>query len=107
LQHLVENAIKHGLRTQAKGGSVLIKVIEEDERFVLTVQDNGKGIDPEVRGKLLVLGANGDSVGLANIHQRLQTRYGDVSGLVIDSALGEGTNVTFVIPSDSIEEASV
>ena len=38
-------------------------------------------------------------VGVINVHERLQLYYGQDYGLKIDSIEGEGTTVTFILPS--------
>lgn len=70
LQPLVENAIKYGV-SQSKG-QVVVKIEArrgDDGRLVLTVCDSG--------GKPLAREADhGTGVGLENVRQRLQARYG-------------------------------
>jgi two-component system LytT family sensor kinase len=39
-----------------------------------------------------------DAVGLANVDARLRQVYGDEYGLVVETAVGAGTKVSFRIP---------
>jgi len=41
---------------------------------------------------------DGDSVGLGNVDARLRQVYGDDYGLVVETAPGAGTKVTFRVP---------
>ena len=56
------------------------------------------GSDPD-RIRHILDGANGsDSVGLGNVDARLRQVYGDEFGLVVETAEGAGTKVTFRVP---------
>lgn len=48
LQPLVENAIIHGIEPQEEGGFLWIRAYCEGGELVLTVEDNGQGMDKEV-----------------------------------------------------------
>ena len=39
-----------------------------------------------------------DSVGLANVDERLRASFGDDYGLVVETAIGAGTKVTLRVP---------
>ena len=41
----MENAIFHGLEEKLEGGKVTIEVIVTDQNLILTISDNGKGMD--------------------------------------------------------------
>ena len=49
LQPLVENAIDHGIRNTGRGGFIRISGREEDGFCVLTVRDNGAGMEQQGR----------------------------------------------------------
>ena len=98
LQPLIENAIKHGVRSQKDGGWVKLTVIEHADTFDISIQDNGKGIDPLTLDSVLKDHPRSESVGLVNIHSRLKNRYVHNSGLTIDSQENIGTTVSFKIP---------
>lgn len=58
----------------------------------------GVGADPE-RIRAALDGAHeGDNVGLGNVDSRLRQVYGDSYGLVIETAPGAGTRVSFRVP---------
>ena len=76
IQELLTNVIKH-----AEAKKVLIQLVREDDRFNLTVEDDGKGFNVQE----IQAGA-----GLANIKARAAYLNGSVD---IVSAKGEGTSV--------------
>src|SRR5690242_18452762 len=78
IQELLNNVIKH-----ADAKNVLIQLAVENDRFNLTVEDDGKGFD--VKANENITGA-----GLANIKARAEYLNGTVD---IVSAKGEGTSV--------------
>ncbi len=98
LQPLIENAIKHGVRSRKEGGTVWVKIKEEKNLYQIEVSDNGKGVGPKKAATLLIPNEKSDSVGLINIHHRLIARYGEQSGLCIESQEDQGTQVSFFIP---------
>ncbi len=98
IQPLVENAVKHGLLSRVEGGELRLRVIRTDRGILVEVKDNGIGMDPDRAARLLHSAQKEKvgGVGLANTHHRLTRLYG--KGLSIDSRLGEGTTVSFVVP---------
>jgi len=66
LPTLVENAITHGIAVRSTGGSVDIRVQREDAVLRIEVANSGALGD-----------ARPDSVGLANLRERLRLLYGD------------------------------
>jgi len=77
-QELLNNIIKH-----ADAKNVLIQLVREEDRFNLTVEDDGKGFDlKEIE--------NNSGAGFANIKARAEYLNGTVD---IVSKNGEGTSV--------------
>ncbi len=97
LQPLVENAVQHGLEATAGGGHISIEARDVDRECVIAVEDNGAGQDPE-RIRAVLAGESGDSVGLANVDERLRATFGDEYGLVVETAPGAGTRVVVRVP---------
>lgn len=98
LQPLVENAVRHGLEGKADGGEVTILAQDADHECVVTVEDNGLGEDPERVRRALAGDSGTDSVGLANVDERLRAAFGDDYGLVVETAEGAGTRVVVRLP---------
>lgn len=101
VQPLVENAVKHGLLSRIQGGTVQIIIRREEDGTRFEVRDNGKGMTPEEVQSLLQPHSTSEpssgGIGLKNTNRRLLQRYG--RGLQIESQLGQGTVMSFVIPS--------
>ena len=76
IQELLNNVIKH-----AEAGTVLIQLARQDDRFNLTVEDDGKGFN---------VSEERHGAGLANIKARVDYLNGTMD---VVSAKGEGTSV--------------
>ncbi len=97
IQPLVENAVKHGLLHQGKGGTVAIRIVRREDSVLFEIKDNGVGMEQERADQLLNLTVKSKGgIGLSNTNRRLKQRYG--KGLFIQSEPGQGTTVSFVIP---------
>ena len=104
IQPVVENAIVHGLEGVAENGHISIILEKEKEQILITIRDNGDGMDEE---RLSQLRKNinkrkkddSASIGLYNINQRIKARYGVSYGMQIKSERFKGTSVTLVLPA--------
>ncbi|HEY4958982.1 MAG TPA: sensor histidine kinase, partial [Caldimonas sp.] len=81
LQPLVENAIVHGLEPLVAGGTVRIGARLIDGALVLTVDDDGAGLDSAAAAPPR---RNGAGAALANIRKRLEQGYGSGASLRIE-----------------------
>lgn len=94
IQPLVENAIRHGIMKRPHGGKVLIQVANNKTHAVVSVEDDGVGMDDVQQQRILERkAASRSGVGLINTDQRLKRHFG--TGLQIDSEKGKGTKVSF------------
>ena len=94
IQPIVENAIKHGILKKKNGGKVVISAIENEEKFIISIYDNGVGIGKEKINDLLNLNiGNSKSIGLNNVNKRLSYIFGDKFELKIKSELNNWTEV--------------
>ena len=98
LQPLVENAVRHGLEGRAGDGEISILAQDADHECVVTIEDNGVGEDPERVRRVLAGDPGSDSVGLANVDERLRAAFGDAYGLVVETAPDAGTKVVVRLP---------
>jgi len=99
LQPLIENAVKHGVLSQNKGGTVHIRITRQENYTLIEVIDNGKGMDQEKVMQLLNPTMKGKGgIGLSNTNRRLTQLYGQ--GLTIYSEPNKGTTVSFIIPDN-------
>ncbi len=90
IQTLVENAVKHGLEPKAEGGRLLVKAEIVHGKLAVTVADTGLGF-----GRAATAGTG---IGLANIRERLQLRYGSQASVTISENQPSGTRVTIAVP---------
>jgi two-component system, LytTR family, sensor kinase len=98
LQPLVENAVRHGIEDKRGPGQVSIVAKDAGTEALITVEDDGVGMDPDLLRRLLAGEDGGDSVGLANVDERLRTVYGPEFGLVVETGPQSGTKVTVRVP---------
>ncbi len=98
LQPLVENAVKHGIAGQERGGEVVIRATVERSdglpaRLSVTISDTGAGTTAEAlqRGR-------SSGVGLRSVERRLECHYGSAASLSIQTAPGEGTILQIRVP---------
>lgn len=100
LQPIVENAIIHGFYGKEAMGIVKITGKQYNNQLILTVTDNGKGMEQRTMEALLhekkVESLCG--IGIANVNDRIRLNYGEAYGLIIKSELGLGTEVVVTLP---------
>ena len=92
IQPLVENSIKHGLLKKREGGFVNIISKKENKGCLITIEDNGVGIDQKIIDNLD--DRIDKNIGLKNVHNRIKLIYG--KGLVVEK-LETGTKISFYI----------
>ena len=90
LQHLVENAIRHGIARRSDAGRIAIAARRDGDVLEVTVKDDGPGIK--------VGAGDVDGHGLDNTRERLRTLYGEGAKLEVFSAMGGGTIARLRIP---------
>lgn len=85
VQPIVENAILHGIKPKVGGGTVTLRLTEDETHWHIIVSDDGMGFDPTEQ----VLNR---SVGLSNVRKRI----GQFAGCSMDvtSASGYGTKIS-------------
>ena len=98
LQPLVENAVRHGLQGKTGVGQVTLGAEDAGAEALIWVEDDGVGTDPELVRRVLAGESEEDSVGLGNVDARLRQVFGDGHGLVVETAPGAGTKVSFRVP---------
>jgi two-component system LytT family sensor kinase len=102
VQPLVENAVRHGLEGKSGIGHVAIRAEDAGPEALISVEDDGVGIDPEKVRRTLGGQPGGDHVGLANVDERMRTAFGDRYGVVVETAEGAGTKVVLRIPKYAV-----
>ncbi len=111
LQPLVENALFHGIKISKRNGVIQITSSITDGKLKLTVEDNGIGMTGEKIAEILSAqearyeGLN--SIGVANVSQRIKQYFGEAYGLNYISTPGEGSIAEVWLPLlKSMEEVA-
>jgi len=86
IQELLGNAARH-----SQGNVVKIMLDMGEERVRVSVDDNGRGFDPDVVQQ-------GSSLGLKLIRERAEMLGGNFE---MDSAVGKGARISFAVPARS------
>jgi two-component system, LytTR family, sensor kinase len=94
LQHLVENAIRHGIARRTEAGRVVVTSRRDGGMLELSVEDDGPGIAEDA--------VQAQGHGLENTRERLRTLYGDRGTLVV-SRTAQGTIATLRVPWREID----
>lgn len=89
LQELMGNAVRHGQANQIK-----VHMGVEDQLVKISVDDNGKGFNPEAA-------AESSGLGLKVIRERIEMLGGSME---IGSVLGQGSTISLQIPAGNLTE---
>lgn len=102
IQPLIENSIYHGLSECSGDGKIIIQGQKIDNNLLLSISDNGIGMDEATRDNLndYINDKNNNFKGIAlrNINRRLKLNYGSNYGLEIFSIEGKGTSMVLTLP---------
>ena len=90
IQETVTNVVKH-----ADASEVIVQLEREGSLLTITIEDNGKGFDPE--------GVGEKGIGLKNLAYRIQLLNGSYE---INSSPGKGTSVYIYIDASKIPPVS-
>jgi signal transduction histidine kinase len=89
IQTLVENCIKHGLEPKPGGGSIIICAESRDKTLLITVADDGVGLQT---------GTSGTGIGLRNVRERLKLTFGDDAQCALTLNTPSGMKATITMP---------
>ncbi len=90
LQPLVENAIVHGVAHLPEGACIRIKCSVTENRLLVIIENR---FDPEFKSK------KRSGIGLANVRERIETRYGSAASFLA-TADGDCFTVTISLPAE-------
>jgi two-component system sensor histidine kinase AlgZ len=90
LQPLVENAVVHGIANLIEGGYIRLGIHSKNGTVSIDVENS---FDPEAPAK------RRSGVGLANVRQRLQTRYGNLASFAVKTE-GDCFRVALTLPAE-------
>lgn len=108
LQPIVENAVYHGMELCNRKGTLVLEGRVCGDTLVLTVTDDGRGMNGQtlekLRSTILAYETAGlyntetSSIGLGNINKRIKIQFGDRYGVSVESGESQGTKVTLLMP---------
>ena len=97
VQHLVENAIRHGIARREDGGRLTVAARRDGDALDVTVTDDGPGFD----GATVPAGH-----GISNTRERLAALYGPRGLLTIARLAPHGTIATLRVPYRELDGES-
>ena len=103
LQPIVENCIYHGIKKKRGTGKITIRAYRREQDLIIEVSDDGCGMPEEICRKILSdeiesENISGSGIGVKNVNERIQLRFGKKYGLSYSSEEGVGTTVTYILP---------
>lgn len=103
LQPLLENSIMHSFEPNKPGQKIAISIKKETENsIIITVSDNGKGIDKEklkkIQNSLKDEEPSSKHIGIKNVHLRYRLLYGEEFGIIAIESDNTGTRVHLRTP---------
>ena len=109
LQPIVENCIYHGIKKKRGSGHIRIRAFREECNLIIKVEDDGCGMSQEMCRKMLSYevepeNISGSGIGVKNVNERIQLRFGKEYGLSYQSEEGKGATVTYLLPYSTEEK---
>ena len=110
LQPIVENSIYHGLEEKTGKGHLTIRITRTKDRLLITVSDDGVGIDArkldELNRKMSSVSMDDiqtstekrGGIAVVNVNNRIRLLFGEEYGLYFYSTPGVGTDVEIMLP---------
>ncbi|MGL6199545.1 MAG: sensor histidine kinase [Lachnospiraceae bacterium] len=101
VQPLVENAIYHGIKYKEGIGTIIVEAGYREQDIIIKVIDDGNGMTADQLAHIFderETDKRTNSVGVRNVHKRIQLYYGVEYGLDFISKLGSGTIATIHLP---------
>ena len=113
LQPVVENSILHNMNENGMKLEINIDVRMSDEKLIISISDNGHGIEPsklkELNNQFITSrykqfsDPGNTNIGLQNINERLKLFYGNEYHIRMKSVYGRNTTTILTIPTNIIE----
>ncbi len=105
LRSIFENLLSNALQYTPSGGYVRLRADEGKDTVRFSVQDTGKGIEPErldtIFGRFTSGSAEGTGLGLALVRRLVEAQGGSIQ---VESRVGAGTTFTFALPAAVLAE---
>jgi PAS domain S-box-containing protein len=113
LEQIIWNLLNNSVKFTPRGGRIIVRLEEEDDEIVLTVSDNGQGIDVSFLPHIFEIFRQADSgtnraqsgmgIGLAVVQQLVELHGGSVSAY--SAGVGKGATFTIKLPRSANTEA--
>ncbi|WP_340023155.1 sensor histidine kinase [Paenibacillus sp. FSL K6-1096] len=104
VQPIVENALYHAIEHMEEQGTITVSAQENGNDVIIIVKDNGPGFDLAVlmsewnKERPNPKKYSDSGVGLKNVHERLNIRFGHPYGIMVCSSPGFGSTICIRIP---------
>lgn len=95
LQPLAENSLIHGFSEIHRKGKLYIKISKDEDKLIIQVIDNGKGMDTNCTKYLM---NKDEGIGLSNIDARIKLYFGKEYGLTLISKEEYYTKAIVIVP---------
>ncbi|ERT08847.1 his Kinase A domain protein [Lyngbya aestuarii BL J] len=103
LNHILGNLLSNAIKYSPEGGTIHFDLIQESQKVIFRVGDEGIGLPPEYKAKLFqsferaanVGDIKGTGLGLSIVKQAVDLHRGEIS---VESEVGKGTTFTVTIP---------
>ncbi len=99
MEQALLNIFLNGIHAMKKGGRLMINAGERDGIVSIVIEDDGKGMPPEVLSRVFepffTTSPEGTGLGLTLTKRLIEQEDGTIS---IESELGKGTRVTVMLP---------
>ncbi|WP_342565915.1 sensor histidine kinase [Paenibacillus sp. FSL R7-0345] len=105
VQPIVENALYHAIEQMEEHGEITISAQQNGKDIIIIVKDNGPGFDLSTMMSLWNTEHSNpkkyadSGVGLRNVHERLNIRFGHPYGIMVCSSPGFGSTICIRIPT--------
>ena len=107
LQPLIENAIIHGTFDKIEPSKITVKVLNSDNSIILSVEDDGKGMDQKAIDKLFNEQYKIDQItggiGLRNVRERLELFLNRTDSMRISSEKDKYFRVEIVLTLQEVQ----
>jgi signal transduction histidine kinase len=100
IRRVFTNLIENARKAMRQGGVLRVSSRQEGDKVLVTVEDNGEGMDAETRARLFepffsASGAGGTGLGLLVVSNVVEAHQGTIH---IESEKGRGTTITLTLP---------
>lgn len=113
LQPFVENAINHAFNGIDYGGFIIINGWEDRGKLIITISDNGCGIQPDIADKInsyfrtsqnFGIQGKGNGIAICNVITRMKMFFGESFDMNLQTKIGKGTCFKFWLPLPNVED---